>query len=81
MAGGGIRGEGGAAISWAAAIKEGNLFSGLGTRVFYIGTSSALFFVVYEAMKSRLRPAVAVVGTTGPTAAVVVVGKEKRRQQ
>lgn len=74
---GGRGAGGGAATTWASAIKAGKLFSGLGTRVFYVGTSSALFFVVYEATKSRLRPAPAPASV--PTA-LGVVGKEKKRQ-
>lgn len=58
-------GAGGAAEAWAAAIRAGGLFSGLGVRVFYIGASSAVFFVVYEAMKQRLFLVDPVAGGTG----------------
>ncbi|CAN0058569.1 unnamed protein product [Ectocarpus sp. 12 AP-2014] len=68
-----VGGGGGAAETWAAAIKAGGLFSGLGTRVFYIGTSSAVFFVVYEAIKIRL----GVVAASSPPAAII---KAKRQQ-
>lgn len=39
--------------AWAAAIAEGGLFAGLGTRIVFIGTSSALFFLVYEGVMNR----------------------------
>lgn len=64
---------GGAAETWAAAIKAGGLFSGLGTRVFYIGTSSAVFFVVYEAIKVRL-------GVVTASSSPAAIGKAKRQQ-
>ena len=47
-------GGGFVAQSWAGAIGQGGLFAGIGTRIFYIGASGAAFFVVYEAMKTRL---------------------------
>lgn len=40
--------------TWAGAIGQGGLFSGVGTRIVYIGASGVVFFVVYEAMKTRL---------------------------
>ncbi|CAM9157606.1 unnamed protein product [Hapterophycus canaliculatus] len=49
-----VGGGGGAANSWTAAVRAGGLLSGVGTRVFYVGTSSAVFFVVYEAVKTHL---------------------------
>lgn len=55
-------GAGGGRGAWAEAIKAGGLFAGLGTRVFYIGVSSAVFFVVYESTKKRLLLADGVVG-------------------
>jgi len=66
----GGRGAGGAE-TWTSAIKTGRLFAGLGTRVFYIGTSSAIFFVVYEAVKTHLGV---------EAAATAAVSKEKRDQ-
>lgn len=42
------------AQTWGGAIKAGGLFAGIGIRIFYIGTSSAVFFLVYEATKARL---------------------------
>lgn len=65
-------GGGGGAKTWTSAIKAGSLFSGLGTRVLYVGTSSAVFFVVYEAIKTHLGVAM----STAPAP----VGKEKREQ-
>ena len=67
-------GGGGGAATWTSAIKAGRLFAGLGTRVLYVGTSSAVFFVVYEAVKTNLG-----VAMSAP-APVVPVGKEKREQ-
>eukprot|EP00752_Nemacystus_decipiens_P009615 g8592.t1 len=68
----GGRGGGGAA-TWTSAIKAGNLFAGLGTRVLYVGTSSAVFFVVYEAVKTHL-------GVAASPPPARTVGKEKREQ-
>ncbi|CAN0570582.1 unnamed protein product, partial [Laminaria digitata] len=44
----------GGAGTWAGAIKQGGLFAGVGTRIFYVGVSSAIFFVVYESAKQQL---------------------------
>lgn len=50
----GVMETGGRAGAWAGAIREGGLFAGVGTRVFYVGLSSAIFFVVYESAKTQL---------------------------
>lgn len=68
-------GAGGGAQTWASAIKAGSLFSGLGTRVLYVGTSSAVFFVVYEAIKTHLG-----VALSAPPAAAAAAAKNKRDQ-
>lgn len=67
-----VGGGGGAAKTWTAAVRAGGLFSGVGTRIFYVGTSSAVFFVVYEAVKTHL----GVVSVP----AVAAVGKQKQKQ-
>lgn len=66
--------------AWAAAIAEGGLFAGLGTRIVFIGTSSALFFLVYEGVMNRFFYAGGARGGArdGASASVgAVVAKEK----
>lgn len=67
-----VGGSGGGAKNWRGAIKAGSLFSGLGTRVLYVGTSSAVFFVVYEAVKTHLG-----VAMSAPAAATANVKREQ----
>ena len=61
----GVSAVAGGAGTWAGAIKEGGLFAGVGTRIFYVGVSSAIFFVVYESAKQQLLKRATLAGLGG----------------
>lgn len=63
--------------AWTAAIAEGGLFAGLGTRIVFIGVSSALFFLVYEGVMNQFFVDNNSSSGDASTAAAAVVAKDK----